>query len=1811
MRTAFSRLALCATLLAASALAAGAQSLKFGAPHLIEGGFERPYGLAVDDTEGTLIVADTGNHRIRTTALADLAGSYSFAEHGFVADRTDPAALVDPMGVASDGSGNLYVANTRAGELQHYTLSGGSYTLQGTFASSNPQVVDGTAIDLPRDVAIGPGGAVYLLDSGNNRILRADGPADTSWEVFHTGSDWANPYGLDVDGAGVVFVADTGNHRIVRIDGSSVTVIGGWGEGNGQFRYPRDVAADQHGRLFVADTFNHRIQVLAADGHHLRSLGHAPALGTLNKVVVDASDRVFTVDSDANRVVAFLGASVPAPFDPFMRDFVGDDGAEPSNDAYLISSPDILVRHAPDVDLAAAAASGLEAWSFQQPKFDAINYVYVALNNRGTQIATDSFVKLYWYDPDTAGQFPEDWSETGFYKAWSSPSSNMPTNVLPVTEVLPGDRTVVGPLLWRPPVPESATGGDGAFRLAARINNPFDFPPQGASATMARDSNNVTERPVAVLRGPFAEGVQNTLVVRVHFPNIAQPTDEAQIIAQVGQLDGWVQEVSWGLASVEPLYRGPIVPGDPSTHYDEVSGSLLVDLAEDVLDKLITSEPAVLEGSEPGEQITRVILVTNDASETDGWAISAPWPYNVGGETRYLTVSVHGTGTQLPEYAHGMARQFGMQDLFAHYNATFSRPYADGWDTMARPNEGVHPLVWSKELANWVSFSDADVLFVPRPDPGTTWDNGGAPIHLYEQASQTGEEGGPIAVAFGLTHGVTSFVDETAFYYVEARRDDDPEAPADAALPGSGVLMYYANRLIPSGQGPVILRDHVPGGDLTDAAIPVGGSETPGGTGLTVAVSAGTDGADYDLTATYSPPATDYDVYMEQGDPNWLSPDIWVDNQQDGYDIEEGRSEEDRGNQGIAGEENRVYARVRNQGPADAHDVEVAYFFSEPYHTVGGEGSFDEFRSVFLSTVPGGGDAKAYVEWTPQTGTNPHTCALVRLRRLFNDTNPENNWAQRNLDIDHSVHGSPYTPVSFPFSFRNEEDRAELIYFRVDGVPDDWTWSVSPEKAHVQPGGLATGTLTLQPPEGAPDCTEHPVFVTGWAARERTLVRLGGATVRVDLRQETRIDVKTRIVECRGDDLERLAAERKKALSAGLSFAGWNGETQQCLRTVSFGCTDPKLPHTEIVLRYEGPDGVPVYKTVKTDANGCYEDFNVVVEGGDHGVTAIYPGDDCLGPSSGETGVDIPLDEIDRGEPLVPDGDARTCLAGLSFDVKGETDVTGESKGDNLCKVAGLEQAMKLDLRATGLFDDALEGRMSIVGLGTLRSPRHDGAGQGAGRFLWEGDGFAIQGSVAGLYGVGSSRVPPPDCPGCVEPARMKGHWELQLRGTVMKGRDAGALVRLTMVLDDSGAVVAGAAEGSLERGCDISKRTIRDRLRREDAAEASFVSPLKSCGGALSCLDRISKTGEGEARLDQRGVDTCRSGDCGAAKTWQAVRLALKGNPALEDGATTGAAELTIDRWVTIAARDGTGRGFHGGRFVMRTESGAVIEGEMTGTTYGSAHRPPAAKPLADAVAKGRHVGRMTGTVVSGEGRGARVEARYQLQEIGRDGRVTKLRAALDGWVVPECGTRGGGFRLRPATDLRLLPVDPLTRIRDLAREEIRPRPYRPQSRVPRETPPKGLFREIDAMPRAAVRAFQEAEGGRLDRTALFRLQSADRRFRTLGDGRAALLRRDFATMLSPLPPNAEAGTKPSQAFADWLIRGNDRDGDKRLTAEEAPDVWQAYGALDTGDGALDARELLRAHDINIDRNFRAADANEDDKVDFREFALWWRSLP
>jgi sugar lactone lactonase YvrE len=467
-------------------------SLHYGPPYISTGGFLRPFGIALDETHGRLLVADTGNHRFKWTTISDLAGPHVYTEHGYVIDRAAANALNSPQAIAVDSAGNVYVVNPLSGTVKLFTWNGGDYSNAQTFCNLT---VDNIDILMPRDIAVGPDDAVYLLDSGNNRILKADGPNDSTWSVFHSDPTWKNPYGLTVDRSGIVFVADTGNHRIAKIDTAAVvTTFGRWGTGSGEFRFPRDLAVDQHGRIYVADTFNHRIVVLASDGHFLVQLGEAPAVNTINKIVVDSSDRVLTVDSDNNHVIAYLGAGVPAKFDAFVRDHLGDPGSEPSDDAYPVSSPDILVRHSPDVDLASAAIAGLETIEFQQPIYNENNYVYVALHNRGTQVAENNFVRVYWIDPGTPDVFPDNWHSSGFYYAYTDDTQNAPGNTLPVSRVAAGGTVVVGPLVWRPPPPDSAVCRSGVFRVGVRAVNPYDYPPTGNSVTLARDANNITER---------------------------------------------------------------------------------------------------------------------------------------------------------------------------------------------------------------------------------------------------------------------------------------------------------------------------------------------------------------------------------------------------------------------------------------------------------------------------------------------------------------------------------------------------------------------------------------------------------------------------------------------------------------------------------------------------------------------------------------------------------------------------------------------------------------------------------------------------------------------------------------------------------------------------------------------------------------------------------------------------------------------------------------------------------------------------------------------------------------------------------------------------------------------------------------------------------------------------------------------------------------------------------------------------------------------------------------------------------------------
>lgn len=129
----------------------------------------------------------------------------------------------------------------------------------------------------PVDVAVTADGEIVALDREREALVwfsRAGRWEKTLGGRRGTGEvrlDRPRRLGLGPDGR--LWVVDTGNHRLVVVDaeGSETFVLGSLGSADGRFRHPADVTFDERGRLYVADTGNERIQVFRPDGGFLAS----------------------------------------------------------------------------------------------------------------------------------------------------------------------------------------------------------------------------------------------------------------------------------------------------------------------------------------------------------------------------------------------------------------------------------------------------------------------------------------------------------------------------------------------------------------------------------------------------------------------------------------------------------------------------------------------------------------------------------------------------------------------------------------------------------------------------------------------------------------------------------------------------------------------------------------------------------------------------------------------------------------------------------------------------------------------------------------------------------------------------------------------------------------------------------------------------------------------------------------------------------------------------------------------------------------------------------------------------------------------------------------------------------------------------------------------------------------------------------------------------------------------------------------------------------------------------------------------------
>ncbi len=192
--------------------------------------FRLPYSVTVDG-KGTLYVADTYNHTIRKVSadgtVSTFAGSPGLSGND---DGTgDNARFNTPNGVAVDADGTLYVADSGNHAIRMITADGTVTTLAGS-AQGIPGSADGALADArfngPTGIAIDrSNGNLYVADNSNHTI-RLISPAGMVVTIGGTpgvdgSADGANrnakfnlPYGLAVNADGNLYVADTNNGTI-------------------------------------------------------------------------------------------------------------------------------------------------------------------------------------------------------------------------------------------------------------------------------------------------------------------------------------------------------------------------------------------------------------------------------------------------------------------------------------------------------------------------------------------------------------------------------------------------------------------------------------------------------------------------------------------------------------------------------------------------------------------------------------------------------------------------------------------------------------------------------------------------------------------------------------------------------------------------------------------------------------------------------------------------------------------------------------------------------------------------------------------------------------------------------------------------------------------------------------------------------------------------------------------------------------------------------------------------------------------------------------------------------------------------------------------------------------------------------------------------------------------------------------------------------------------------------------------------------------------------------------------------------------
>ena len=296
---------------------------------LVTSGLSSPGGLAVDG-QGNVYIADSGHNAIKewnasTQQISTLVST----------------GLSHPSGLAVGGQGNVYIADTGHNAIKEWNAS-----------TQQISTLVSTGLSNPSGLAVDGQGNVYIADTGHNAIKEWN--ALTQQTSTLVASGLSAPQGLAVDAQGTLYIADTGDNAIKQYSVGSQTLSNVVASG---LKGPRGVSVDGQGNVYIADTGHGIIQEYSPSANLVYTL-ISTGLTAPAGMVVDSQGNLNIVDESSSLLKQMPRAFVAVG--PLLID--GSAGSS-STPQVLAINPTLTGVFAPSSDQAWLTVGGATSGS--------------------------------------------------------------------------------------------------------------------------------------------------------------------------------------------------------------------------------------------------------------------------------------------------------------------------------------------------------------------------------------------------------------------------------------------------------------------------------------------------------------------------------------------------------------------------------------------------------------------------------------------------------------------------------------------------------------------------------------------------------------------------------------------------------------------------------------------------------------------------------------------------------------------------------------------------------------------------------------------------------------------------------------------------------------------------------------------------------------------------------------------------------------------------------------------------------------------------------------------------------------------------------------------------------------------------------------------------------------------------------------------------------------------------------------------------------------------------------------------------------